>query len=77
MPEKTPNTISAAEVKVLRDMTGEPLMRCKKALIACDGHVEDAIKHLRKQGLTQAIKKSDREAKEAQSCALRLLGPLR
>jgi elongation factor Ts len=65
MTEKT-SKISAAQVKTLRDMTGEPMMRCKEALVACQGDIEEAVNHLRKQGLKHALKKSDREAKEGE-----------
>ena len=52
--------ITAAEVKELRERTGIPMMKCKKALEECDGDMDAAVEHLRKQGLAAADKKSDR-----------------
>ena len=57
-------TISAAEVKKLRDMTGAGMMDCKKALKETDGDVEKAIEFLRKKGIASAEKRAGRDAKE-------------
>lgn len=57
-------SISAAEVKTLRDRTGAGMMECKKALVECDGDMEAAVEHLRKTGLAKADKKSARVAAE-------------
>lgn len=57
-------SISAAQVKELRERTGAGMMECKKALVATDGDMDAAIEHLRKTGLAKADKKSDRVAAE-------------
>ncbi len=56
--------LSASMVKELREKSGAGMMDCKKALIATNGIVEDAIDWLRKQGLSAVAKKSDRIAAE-------------
>ena len=40
--------ISAKMVSDLRDMSGAPMMDCKRALVATSGNVEMAMDHLRK-----------------------------
>ncbi|WP_376692715.1 translation elongation factor Ts [Wenzhouxiangella sp. EGI_FJ10409] len=57
-------SISAAQVKELRDRTGAGMMECKKALVETDGDLDAAIEHLRKTGLAKADKKSARVAAE-------------
>lgn len=57
-------TISAADVKKLRDQTGAGMMDCKKALTEAEGDFEKAIEVLRLQGQKLSIKRADREAKE-------------
>lgn len=52
--------ITAAMVKELRDRTNIPMMKCKQALDACGGDMNEAIDWLRKQGLAAADKKADR-----------------
>ncbi len=42
-------TITAADVKALRDRTGAGMMDCKKALVESEGDVEQAIEILRKK----------------------------
>ena len=54
-------TITAAQVKELRDRTGIAMMKCKKALTEANGDMEVAVEALRKAGLATADKKSDRE----------------
>jgi elongation factor Ts len=44
-------TITASLVKELRDKTGLPMMKCKKALQENDGSIEKAEEALRKQGM--------------------------
>ena len=56
------STISAAQVKELRDKTGAGMMDCKQALTETNGDMEAAIDLLRKKGLAKAAKKSDRIA---------------
>jgi elongation factor Ts len=55
-------TISAAQVKELRDKTGAGMMDCKSALVETKGDVEAAVDWLRKKGLSKAAKKADRIA---------------
>jgi elongation factor Ts len=57
-------SISAAEVKTLRERTGAGMMECKKALVECNGDMEAAVEHLRKTGLAKADKKATRVAAE-------------
>lgn len=56
--------ITAAMVKELREKTGAGMMDAKKALVDCDGSMEDAVDFLRKKGLAKAEKKSSRTAAE-------------
>ncbi len=56
--------ITAAMVKELRVKTDAGMMDCKKALVECDGNMEEAVKYLREKGIAKAAKKADREAKE-------------
>jgi elongation factor Ts len=51
-------TITAAEVKKLRDATGAGMMDCKKALKEADGDFEKAIEILRVSGQVKAAKRS-------------------
>lgn len=53
--------ITAAAVKELREITGLPMMDCKKALTECDGEQEAAITWLRERGNAVMDKRSDRE----------------
>lgn len=57
-------TISAADVKALREQTGAAMMDCKKALVEADGDIDKAIEALRVKGAAQAAKRGDREASE-------------
>jgi elongation factor Ts len=57
-------TISAKDVKALRDQTGAGMMDCKKALVEADGDVEKAIEILRVKGQAQAAKRGERTASE-------------
>ncbi len=56
--------ITAAMVKELRIKTDAGMMDCKKALVECDGNMDEAVKYLREKGIAKAAKKADREAKE-------------
>jgi len=58
------STISATDVKNLRDITGAGMMDCKAALAEANGDVEKAIEILRMKGQKLSIKRADREAKE-------------
>ncbi len=57
-------SISATDVKTLRERTGAGMMDCKKALTESGGDMEKAIDALRKKGLSQAAKKADRVTSE-------------
>lgn len=57
-------TVSAAQVKELRNITGAGMMECKKALIEAKGDLEAATQILRKRGLSELKKRSRRVAKE-------------
>lgn len=57
-------TITANQVKELRERTGAGMMECKKALTENGGDMDAAIEWLRKQGLAKADKKADRVAAE-------------
>lgn len=57
-------SISAEQVKELREKTGVPMMECKNALTEAKGDMEAAVTILRKRGLASAAKKSGRETKD-------------
>lgn len=57
-------TITADQVKKLREKTGAGMMDCKKALEKTGGDMEKAINHLREQGIAKATQKALRTAKE-------------
>ncbi len=57
-------TISAEQVKELREKTGVGFMECKSALQESKGDIEAAIVILRKRGLASLAKKSGRETKD-------------
>ena len=57
-------TITAAEVKKLRDQTGAGMMECKAALAEANGDFEEANTILRKRGLATAAKKAGRATSE-------------
>jgi len=57
-------SISAADVKKLREMTGAGMMDCKKALVESKGDFDKAVEELRKKGQQVADKRADRDAKE-------------
>jgi elongation factor Ts len=58
------NTISAADVNKLRQMTGAGMMDCKKALQETNGDFEAAVDFLRKKGAKVSANRADRDAKE-------------
>ncbi len=57
-------TVSAGEVKKLRDLTGAGMMDCKAALLETEGDIEKAVETLRKKGIASAQKREGREVKE-------------
>src|SRR5260221_3074914 len=57
-------SITAADVKKLRDQTGAGMMECKGALTEANGDFEEANTVLRKRGLASAAKKAGRTTSE-------------
>jgi elongation factor Ts len=57
-------TISAKDVKKLRDMTGAGMMDCKKALTESDGDLDKAVDVLRAKGAAKAAKRAEKSANE-------------
>ena len=57
-------SISAVDVKKLRDMTGAGMMDAKKALSETDGDFDNAVKYLREKGLADSKKRADKEANQ-------------
>jgi elongation factor Ts len=56
--------ISAVVIKELRQRTGAGVLDCKKALLECEGNLDEAIDFLRKRGLAKAAKKAGRVTAE-------------
>lgn len=59
-------SITASQVKELRERTGAGMMECKKALVESQGDMDAAIEVLRKSGAAKAVKKAGRVAAEGQ-----------
>jgi elongation factor Ts len=57
-------TISAQDVKALRDRTGAGMMDCKKALQETGGDMEAAVDFLRAKGAAKAAKRAEKAANE-------------
>jgi elongation factor Ts len=57
-------TITADQVKKLRDQTGAGMMECKAALTEANGDLDEATTVLRKRGLASAAKKQGRATSE-------------
>jgi elongation factor Ts len=57
-------TISAKDVKALRDRTGAGMMDCKKALQETNGDMEAAVDFLRTKGSAKAAKRAAKSANE-------------
>ena len=57
-------SITAAQVKELREKSGAGMMDCKKALNETNGDMDAAVDWLRTKGLAAAAKKSSRVASE-------------
>ena len=53
-------TISASEVKLLRDKTGAGFMECKSALTEANGDVDQAVTILRTRGVAKAERRAGR-----------------
>jgi elongation factor Ts len=54
--------ISSNQVRELRDVSGAPMMDCKKALDETAGDMDKAMDWLRKKGIASAAKKAGRTA---------------
>lgn len=63
-------TMTASDIKKLRDMTGAGMMDCKKALTEAEGDFDQAVEILRKKGQKLSAKRADRDAKEGVVLAL-------
>lgn len=63
------STISAADVKSLRERTGAPMMDCKAALTEANGNMEKAAEILRKKNKAIQDKKGQRETAEGRIAA--------
>lgn len=57
-------SISAKDVKALRDRTAAGMMECKKALQETNGDMEAAIDLLRSRGAAKAAKRAEKSANE-------------
>lgn len=57
-------SISAKDVKQLRDQTGAGMMDCKKALAEAEGDMDKAVEILRKKGQKVSEKRADRDANQ-------------
>jgi elongation factor Ts len=57
-------SITAQDVKALRDRTGAGMMECKAALQESDGDMEKAIEVLRVRGAARAARRGERQAAE-------------
>ncbi len=57
-------SISAKDVKTLRDRTGAGMMDCKNALIETKGNLENAIDLMRASGAAKAAKRAGKVASE-------------
>ncbi|MFU0504576.1 translation elongation factor Ts [Pseudaminobacter sp. NGMCC 1.201702] len=57
-------SITAAQVKQLRDLTGAGMMDCKAALAETNGDMDAAVDWLRAKGIAKADKKAGRTAAE-------------
>lgn len=63
-------SVSAQDVKRLREITGAGMMDCKAALAESNGDFDGAIEVLRKKGQKLSAKRADREANEGVVLAL-------
>ena len=57
-------SVTAADVKALRERTGAGMLDCKKALEEAAGDIDAAVDALRVKGLAKAAKRGDREASQ-------------
>ncbi len=54
-------TVTADQIKTLRDKTGVSMMQCREVLIEADGDMDKALALLKAKGASIASKKGDRE----------------
>src|SRR5208337_4889055 len=57
-------SVTPEQVKKLREISGAPMMECKRALDEAHGEMEKAFTVLRKRGLATAAKKAGRATSE-------------
>ncbi len=57
-------TITAKDVKELREISSAGMMDCKKALVECNGDIEKSIEWLRKKGIAKSVKKNANSSSE-------------
>src|SRR5438105_14019253 len=57
-------TITADQVKQLRERTGAGMMECKKALTEAAGDFDKAVDALRRSGVAKAGQRAERAARE-------------
>jgi elongation factor Ts len=57
-------SVTAQDVKALRERTGAGMMDCKNALVESDGNVEKAAEALRIKGIAKAEKRGERGTSE-------------
>ncbi|MDA1329677.1 MAG: translation elongation factor Ts [Chloroflexi bacterium] len=57
-------TVSADQIKELREATSAGFLDCRKALEESNGDMEKAIAYLREKGLAKAAKRAGREASD-------------
>jgi elongation factor Ts len=57
-------SITADQVKLLREKTGAGMLNCKNALVETNGDFEKALEFLRQKGLASAEKKLTRNTKQ-------------
>ena len=59
-------SITASQVKELREMSGVGMMECKKALVETDGDLQKALDFLRANSSLKAEKKASRVAADGE-----------
>ena len=57
-------SVSASDIKALRERTGAGMLDCRNALAEHDGNFDAALEELRKKGLAKAAKRGDRAVSE-------------
>ncbi len=57
-------SVTASDIKALRERTGAGMLDCKNALAEHEGNFDAALEDLRKKGLAKAAKRGDRAVSE-------------